>query len=300
MASAWQTKCVKDTAKALLPCQRQLRNLKDSLLGYRREPQKDTNTIRDGLKLLSLAGDVRGKNVLEIGTGWQPMIPILFSLSGATVFLTDLYPLMRPETFRAALEAIRENRDEIARHLHLAPVQIDHAARDCRNEDMAERLNELRLNYLAPCDCRHLALETGSMDIVMSRAVLEHVPPPVIAAIFQEAHRLLRSGGTMLHLVDPSDHWSHRDKRITAINFLRYPDWLFRLTCINPQNYQNRLRHSQYRSLLEQAGFTLTSEEQTVDPQSLAALKTIPLAPRFRAFAPDDLATVESLLLAKA
>jgi SAM-dependent methyltransferase len=270
------------------------------MLGYKREPGKDRNTIRDGMLLIEWIGNLSGVNVVEIGSGWQPMIPILFSMAGAKVYLTDMYPLMRTDTFQAALDALRENRDEIVARLKISPEVFDHAARACGNGEMEQRLRELRLVYLAPCDCRHLALEPGSVDVVMSRAVLEHIPPPVIKDIFQESHRLLRPGGIMLHLVDHSDHWSHRDQRINAVNFLRYSDWLFALTCINPQDYQNRLRHTEYRSLLESTGFRVKSEERTVDPACLASLGSMPIAPKFRRFDAEDLATVNSILLAEA
>jgi len=300
MSEMWQIKCIKDSVKAVLPFQHQMRRLKDQMLGYTREPGKDRSTIRDGMVLIEWIGSVADAIVLEIGSGWQPMIPILFSLAGAKVFLTDMYPLMRPETFRAALDAIRENRDEIIARIHLSPDALDHAVRPCRDEEMERRLAELRLVYLAPCDCCSLAIESGAIDVVMSRAVLEHIPPNVIEGIFREAYRLLRPGGITLHLVDHSDHWSHRDKRINAVNFLRYPDWVFRLTCINPQDYQNRLRHSQYRTLLESTGFVIKSEERSVDPQCLSSLSNMPITPKFRYFEAEDLATVNSILLAKA
>ncbi len=300
MSEKWQIKCVKDSVKAVVPFQRQMRRLKDSLVGYKREPAKDRNTIRDGLRLIDWIGDLAGASVVEIGSGWQPMIPILFSLAGAKVYLTDMHPLMRLDTFRAALDSLRENRDEIVAHLRIPPDAFDQATRPSGDGEMEQRLSELRLVYLAPCDCRSLALEPGSIDVVMSRAVLEHVPPAVIEGIFVEAHRLLRPGGISIHLVDHSDHWAHRDRRINAVNFLRYPDWLFALTCINPQDYQNRLRHPEYRAMLESTGFVIKSEERTVDPVCLASVSSMPLAERFRRFNAEDLATVNSILLAEA
>jgi ubiquinone/menaquinone biosynthesis C-methylase UbiE len=56
----------------------------------------------------------------------------------------------------------------------------------------------LRLEYLAPCDCRRLPMSTGSVDIVLSRVVLEYVPPTVIQGIFREACRVIRPAGRML------------------------------------------------------------------------------------------------------
>jgi SAM-dependent methyltransferase len=297
MAARWQVLCAVDTAKAVVPFQHRLRQAKDRLFGYRREPDKDTRTIRDGLLLIEWLGGVSGMMVVEIGTGWQPMIPIVLSLAGARVYMTDLHRLMRPDTFRGALEAIRENQGEIARGLGIAVDEVAHAARDCR--DMHPRLRELRLEYLAPCDCRRLPISSGSIDIVMSRAVLEHVPPATIAGIFREACRVLRPTGRMLHEIDHSDHWSHRDRRLNAVNFLRYPDWLFGLTCLNPQNYQNRLRHSEYVGMLEDAGFELQREQRAVHADCVMALEKMRVTQRFHRFEPEELATTSSILLAR-
>lgn len=293
----WQIRCAIDSAKALLPFQNTLRRLKDRAVGYQRNITQDALTIRDGLTLVNRLGDLRGVRVLEVGSGWQPMLPILFSLAGASVFTTDLHRLIRLDTFRAALEAIRESRAVILDGLGFPAIELDHATRPCN--DLDARLAELRITYLAPCDCRALPLDAGSIDVVTSRAVLEHVPPAVIAAIFVEARRVVGPGGRMIHLVDHSDHWAHRDPRITPVNFLQYPDWLFRWTCIHPQNYQNRLRHSEYVRMVTEAGFALRREEQRVNEACLTAVRQMRIDARFAHFDERDLATTSSLLLAE-
>lgn len=298
MNQPWQLKCAIDTAKAVLPFQPQLRRLKDTLLGYERRPGTDANTIREGLRFIEWLGDISGATVLEIGTGWQPMIPILFTLAGAKVYMTDLHRLMRNDTFAAALAAIRENATEIAQRLNVSSAAVEQvvAKGGC---EFTGRLRDLGLTYLAPCDCRRLDLPAASLDVVTSHAVLEHVPPHVIRDIFLEAKRLLRPGGRMIHLVDHSDHWSHRDRRITGVNFLQYSDRVFQLTCVNPQNYQNRLRHPDYLEMLRNAGFTVTREQRLVPPACLDGVRAMKVAPRFRELAVDDLATTESIFLAE-
>jgi hypothetical protein len=94
----WQIRCAIDSAKALLPFQNTLRRLKDRAVGYQRNITQDALTIRDGLTLVNRLGDLRGVRVLEVGSGWQPMLPILFSLAGASVFTTDLHRLIRLDT----------------------------------------------------------------------------------------------------------------------------------------------------------------------------------------------------------
>ena len=135
MTQRWQVKCFVDTVKAAVPFHAHAARIKDKLLGYQREPAKDTNTIRDGLSMIEWLGDIRGSSLLEVGTGWQPMIPILYSLSGAKVYTTDLHPLIRQDTFGAALEAIGENRKEIMSRLHVTAEAMDRAVRPAATLD---------------------------------------------------------------------------------------------------------------------------------------------------------------------
>jgi len=292
----WQVLCVFDTLKAALPGQRRLRLCKDRVIGYRRDASTDKGTIRSGLKIIEWAGDVQGRLVVEIGSGWQPMLPLLFALKGARVVLTDLHRLMRAATVEAALEALREDRETIIQALGIPSGRFEDVVRP--GLPWKERFARLGLYYLAPCDCRRLPLSDGSVDLVYSRAVFEHVPPVILGDILKEAARVLRPLGRMIHIVDHSDHWSHRDPRLSRVNFLRYPGHIFRWTCLNSQNYQNRLRHSQYVELILEAGFDLLREEREVRPQELEALDALPLAPEFRHFEREDLAAISSTFLA--
>jgi SAM-dependent methyltransferase len=300
----WQARCAIDSAKALLPFQAQLRRLKDRLSPYQSNRDNDITSIAQGIQQVQWVNAVRplaGATVLEIGSGWQPMIPMLFSLAGAArVYLTDLNVLLRPDTFAAAVRALRAQRATILDSLSdtTAAASFDRALREDVGAPLASRLEELRLTYLAPCDCRKLDLPAESLDVVTSRACLEHIPPDVLEEIFCESHRLLKPGGLACHWVDPSDHWEHLDKRLTRINFLKYSDSIFRWTHINPLNYQNRLRHPEYRQMLTAAGFRIVREKREVDHAALGALVHMRLAERFRKFSYEDLATVDSLFLA--
>ena len=298
----WQVKCVIDSAKALLPFQAQLRRLKDRIVPYRSSLSRDIQTIEQGIcqvEWVNGAVPVKGASVLEVGSGWLPLIPMLYSLAGASqVFLTDLSVLLRPDTFAAALHSLRSQKQFILDRLKPAPEVLDHLLREDSGASMEDRLNEMHLVYMAPCDCRKLNLPAASLDVVTSRACLEHVPPPVIHEIFEESYRLLKPGGAACHIVAHSDHWEHRDKSLNRVNFLKYSESLFRWTHINSLNYQNRLRHPEYTEMLAKTGFRLVREEHQVDEASLRDLPHMHVAERFRKFSNEDLATTDSFLLA--
>jgi len=82
----------------------------------------------------------------------------------------------------------------------------------------------------------------------------------------------------MLHLVDCSDHYSFGDKGINRINFLRFSagEW-------NRYNtrylFQNRLRPSEFRTMMMESGFSIDYWKQKQDQRSLGELDRFPLAP---------------------
>lgn len=299
----WQTKCLIDNCKGLVPFQNSLRRLKRSVIPYQPIFSRGAYAIEEGLIqirwLREALGTLQGKRILEIGSGWELLVPMLFSLCRTErVYLTDLTALLDKYTLEGGLVSFRRNRRQILDALALAPEEFD---RKFGSDIVSERgfLESNGFVYLAPCDCRHLALEDSSLDAITSRSVFEHISRPVIAEILKESYRLLTPGGLVCHFIDNSDHWQHGDKTISRVNFLRFSDRAFRFTHLNSLNYQNRLRHSEYVDMLRAAGFEIVRAEPRVDSGAVEALKTLPLAPPFKEFSLEDLATMDSYLLAR-
>jgi SAM-dependent methyltransferase len=293
----WQTKCLLDNCKAVLPFQNSLRTLKRRMVPYRPSLSRGSHAIAEGLMqiewLEQALGSVAGRTILEIGSGWEPILPVLFSLHGAAkICLTDQTRLLDLDTVHAALEVIEANAGVISGRTGITPKTF-------KPSSVEEFLTSFRLAYLAPCDCRSLSLSPASVDAVISRSVFEHIPGAIIQSILAESYRVLRPGGVACHFVDNSDHWQHRDNRISRVNFLRYSDAAFRWTCLNEQNYQNRLRHPEYVAILRACGFDILRAEGIVDQSAVEALRELPLDTRFNGFSPQDLATVDSYLLAQ-
>jgi SAM-dependent methyltransferase len=297
----WHLKCIADNCKALVPFHDRLRQVKYRFLEYEGGAAKDLLTIRQGLdqvdwiqRQTSLSSSI----VLEIGSGWQPLIPMIFALAGASkIYMTDLSRLCTPASLRAAFTCLRKQKPLLLDRLSISEDLLDRSL-TLRPGPVEESLRALRINYLAPCDCRHLDLPDESLDIITSRAVMEHIPPGVIQDIYLESHRVLKQGGLTCHWIDNSDHWEHVDKTISRVNFLRFSESRFKWTTVNSLNYQNRLRHSEYVALLNNAGFKIIREERVVDDAAVALLASFPLHDRFLHFDRTDLSTVTTMLLA--
>jgi len=300
----WQWKCLRDNCKALVPYGAHLRRHKYDLVPYRSQVPRADGALEEGVQQLEWLQQVRsidGASVLEIGTGWEPIVPLLYVIAGARrVYLTDLNRLCSRHTTQGALEAIRRNRVKVLSRLQVSAERFDRATRwDPLAQTLDEGLAQLGMTYMAPCNCQHLNLDSGSVDIVSSRAVLEHIPAHSIFEIFSESYRLLKSGGLGCHFVDPSDHWQHGDPSITKINFLQFSDTMHNLVHFSPLNYHNRLRHPEYVAMLRRSGFEIVREEREVDERSLQALPHMKLATRFLGYSPLDLATTNTFVLAR-
>jgi hypothetical protein len=55
------------------------------------------------------------------------------------------------------------------------------------------------------------------------------------------------------------DHYADFDPRVSRLNYLRFPDGVWRLFN-NRLQYQNRLRLPDYRAIVEDAGFDVVAE----------------------------------------
>ena len=155
------------------------------------------------------------------------------------------------------------------------------------------RLDELEerfgIRYLAPCDARETGLPDKSVDFVSSTDTCEHIPGDDLGLIFRESRRLLRPGGAFSCRIDLQDHYAYFDRSLSKYNFLRYSDRTWRLVN-SPLHYQNRLRSPEYLQLVLRAGFELVVEKPSGPSEAgLKELESLPLAPRFRRFPPEEL-----------
>lgn len=298
----WKRKWAQDTLKAALPFQDSLRQLKRRLLPYQTHPGFDEFTFEQGLeqvRLLAEAGaPLAGRTVLELGTGWQPLIPLLYRVAGAAhVTLTDQERLMDPHTVANAAAFLRQRRARIIECLGLTEVDFEKRLQLPTTTDLSSLLDHLDMSYLVPYEIDRTA--TASVDVVTSRAVLEHIPPKVIEGLLVGFRRILKPEGVTCHIVDNSDHWEHKDKSISRVNFLKFDDWMIGVLGLNVQNYQNRLRHFEYLELVRRAGYDVIKEVGVVDESALAAVSGLKLCARYADRSPQELAILTSYIVAR-
>ncbi|MCY3946906.1 MAG: methyltransferase domain-containing protein [Anaerolineaceae bacterium] len=254
-----------------------------------------------------------GARVLEVGSGRSLAIPVLMWLLGAEQVLTvDLYRYLRPEILLADLAYLRANQTWLSGQL--APVTGEAGPTSERLagllaldlERPAARLLEdlmqlCSIDYRAPADAAALDLADGSIDVHLSRNVLEHVPPDALADILREAARVLKPDGVCVHLIDLSDHFQHQDSSISRINFLRYSEAEWERLAGNRFMFMNRLRASDYLAIFAAAGLEIVDQSRVVDDEARRLIESdgLPLDFRFEGRTSEDLATTRLLVVAR-
>ena len=153
-------------------------------------------------------------------------------------------------------------------------------------------------DYRAPYLVEQAEDLAGSVDLVATHAVLEHVPAPRLLPLLRAMRRVLRPDGLTIHFTDHMDHWHHFDPGISPINFLKFPPWWW--TVLNsPLAYQNRLRFSQHLAYLQDAGFEVIRLELHVDSRALQDSRRLRLHREFQRFTPAETAVTSSFVVAR-
>lgn len=242
-------------------------------------------------------GSIKGKRVVEVGTGHMVNVPTAFWLLGAGETITvDVNRYLSESIVKESNDSIREHREEV---LQLFGPRANDDGFRSRFEQLLSfsgkldgLLEMMNVRYVSPGGAASLPLPEKSVDFHVSHTVLEHVPPTVISNILAEANRLMAPGGLLLHQIDPSDHFCHEDMDIPAINFLQFSEAEWDKWAGNQFMYHNRLRASEYLDLFVRVGVRILRSETAVDDRSLSALdRGFPVHSRFSGMTREDLAT---------
>ncbi len=246
-------------------------------------------------------GPVPGE-VLELGTGWFPVVPLGYFLSGAErIVSVDIRPLLSKTYFLTTIDSFLKHYDDGVLQSYM--IHLD-----------TNRLEKLRLLFrdrkkyslYGLCSECNIELRTGTVEsmifpgssfqLITSNNTLEHISIHALPDIFRWFKETGGKDVVTSHFVDMSDHFSHLDKSITPYNFLKFraPTWKWINNRIQPQN---RERLSYYKSLFEKSGFPVEMEElRKGSPADLAKIK---LAPEFDSLPVEDVIITHAWLAAK-
>src|SRR5262249_41023464 len=118
-----------------------------------------------------------------------------------------------------------------------------------------------------------------------------------VARIMRESRRILRRGGFALHSINCGDHYAYFDRNISGVNYLTYTERKWR-RWNNKLLFQNRLRPVDFQRLAEDGGLHVVSLISNPRSELLRILDSLRIAPEFRNYTREQLATTSVDLIA--
>ena len=205
--------------------------------------------LRLGLDEAAFYAFLKGKRVLEYGPGDVLGVALLFHAYGAaSVLCVDRFPLQNVSAKNAQVYLALANR--------LPPAQRARALQAfLKPGDTQSGLRPDCVEYRVTPD--GLAGSTAAFDLVVSRAVLEHVNS--LEATLLDVDCGLAPGGVSIHNVDLR---SHTLDRYRPFDFLTWPEPLYRLM-YSHKGFPNRWRPDTYRAILKRTRLRIRAMEPT-------------------------------------
>lgn len=239
-------------------------------------------------------------NVLELGTGWHPIVPVAFFLCGHTEIITidirpQLYPDMVQQTLAWFLKIYDDGRLRkfVPDFLPENVEKLRQVHAQAHTQTPQQTLAQLHIQTWIK-DARQLPLPDAAIDVFVSNNVLQDIPSAIMEGIFKEFQRVAKPNAMASHFTDMSDQFSHFDPSITNLNYLQYSEATWKLLT-NRLQAQNRERIPFYRDLYRHTGLELL--EEVNNRGNLTDVKKIKLHPRFQGIPVEDVVVLHSHLV---
>lgn len=241
-------------------------------------------SIEEMLHMLKNANiTVENKTIVEIGTGWHPVLPIfLYAIGAAKVIMTDVVGHIKQSYVEHTLKYLIAHVDELSTLSGVPKNQLSEKFNSLVPngkpwQDVWQRQN---IEYLTPFDFTKTHWSADSLDGIFSNSCISFIPQFILEKIISESFRVLKPGGFFAHNLMPYDDHATYDNTITPLNFLKFSPEEWEKIGNSSLHYQNRLRPAQYLDLLNQNKFKLLFAEKRshhlkpdmIDRENLAAI----------------------------
>ena len=214
------------------------------------------------------------RNIIEIGSGWAPVIPY---------FMLYLGKAKKVSTFDLNCHFSRKNVIKL-NEIFYSDFNVQIRANSTAPYSLPEQID-----YFPNTNLIHTDLPEA--DLIFSRFVLEHVKPKDISLMHHKFKRELKPGSIIVHLISPSDHRAYVDGNLSLQDFLQYSDteWQRKQTRFD---YHNRLRLPQYLKIFREAGMELLHveyDQPDFNSRSYKKFKELQLHKDFQNFTEEEL-----------
>lgn len=194
--------------------------------------------------------NLQNKNVMEIGSGWAPILPYLMILKGKAR-IVQTYDINE----HYSKSQIREVNDYYSGYDSFKLAK-------CSKYQLLENVEYYPNRNVIDADFTNI-------DFIFSRFVLEHVPPNLLRDMHAKFAEKLGKDTYILHLISPSDHRAYTDSSLSLQDFLKYSqsEWDSIQTRFD---YHNRLRLPQYLSIFSEDFEIVSVEHDKINFDSTA------------------------------
>lgn len=244
---------------------------------------------------------VNNNNLLELGTGWYPIVPLsMFICDVGVVTSIDIQNWLTKEGFISTIQKFKDwhikgwlieslpflNEEKLSFVISL----ID------EKEVTIDRLKESIGLKTHLQDARHLDFDDNYFDFICSNNTFEHIYPEILSPIIDEFSRVIKKGGVMSHFIDLSDHFAHFDESINIYNFLKFSKkkWSYIDNSIQPQN---RLRWPEYLELYHSKNIKIL--EQNFRDGDVVMVEKTDLDDSFKKFKLNELAISHGYIVSR-
>ena len=216
--------------------------------------------------------NLEGKRILEIGSGWVPLMPYYFKFFGGA---SEILTLDLNKHYKA--DAIKDLNRQFEK-------KVRRAIRGVEPYYLPEGITYLPYTNL-------IDLKEVKSDLIFSRFVLEHVKPIAMKEMHEKLVASLEENCYIVHFISPSDHRAYEDKSLSLQDFLKYSqeEWDRRQTKFD---YHNRWRLPQYIDLFEEAGLEvvhLNYDVPKVGSSSHTKFKDLKIHPDYQEYTEEEL-----------
>lgn len=196
--------------------------------------------------IMKVNGSLENKNILEIGSGWVPIMPFFLKYLGKCnkIISYDLNEHYQKSTINELIQHFNLN--------YATSIVPYHKDKYNLPEWLTYRPKENVIHTTLP----------GNIDLIFSRFVLEHVPPEQIYLMHKKFKEIYDENTLIIHMISPSDHRAYSNSSLSLLDFLQYSqeEWDRLQTKFD---YHNRLRLPQYMEIFKKLDFEILHLEYT-------------------------------------
>lgn len=240
-----------------------------------------------------------GTCVVEIGTGWFPIVPLGLAVHDCQVVTVDVAAHLDADRVRLAMQVLSDLAGQgqitVGSPVRLALLRelLDSPA----GATVSDLLGPLGVtSHVADATDLSALPDAHGAALFVSNNTLEHIPAETIRAVFAEFGRVGSPDAQMSHYIDLADHYAGSDPSISEFHFLTLGPRRWRLAN-NRLGYQNRLQIGDYQRLLAETGWVVTREVLT--RRKRGELERLDLVPPFDTMPVSDLLVVKAHLVAQ-